>query len=1517
VKGDAVTKKIIVILPFLVFVCMLPTSTEAWPIPDTGQTKCYDDEKEIPCPQPGEPFYGQDGNYLINPPSYTKLDAEGNDLPDDASEWVMVRDNVTGLIWEVKQHKDDVQDYENPHDADNTYTWYDSNPETNGGDAGTPGDGTDTGDFIDALNAENFGGFSDWRMPDREELRSVVYFTAYGIEIKNIYFPNIVPGRHWSTNTNVVAPYMAWLVVCGYGSDLGSSKADWGYVRAVRGEHTQSIGHFFFSEDSTVTDPSKGLMWQKTTDDGMNWKNALDFCDSMTLGGYDNWRLPSIKELASIVNLEKLEPPALDMKFFPNTSISPYWSSTSRAIHAGHAWRVDFDHGSVNYDNKSSVWHRYVRAVRGGQPRLSDHLFILSPSQAADWHIGTQKTITWETQEIPGNVRVSLSLKGGLRDTFETIAEEIANNGSFDWQVTGPLSPICVLKIEPIEDPSKSTSQSFFTIQYLDKAYISVTPIESLQQYRLSFTTEGEYLSQNIDAVYAISDPSVAELAGGTATALKTGCAVVSTSYEGRDYKKILYFKTGLDQMEMEPNDGIATATPLSEGRFTQAELLIDDFDYFKISLDSDSIVETAYFSRSQIADIKLEILDNTLQLLAVADSTDGENLLLPLGLPAGDYYVKISSTGDIDQNNSYDVVYKIYDPLPDDESDGPLSIGESSQSRINHLNEERRFTFSVDDRQELYVDFVPSSPTAGYLVELLDGGGQVVETAESAEGSRITFDRISGPDDYTISVAPNQVIDAEHPFVIRLNEHDFFLETEENNTAQTSNTIENGETFQGKLSSDDDVDFYSLSISTPQFIDLSFGCQASPKSYNVSIYKDTDQNLINGISSSNGEIVELPMGLNVGTYFIKVEKGGDTAETTYPYTLSLSPSARTNLEIESNNTIRFANAIENDQTREGRIFSLEDSDYYGFHLTEQSIFSVKFVSSSTTGDYFIHLVDENDEPFQTKTVEDGGSLTFDAYKNPGNYFVKVEPGTDIDQHAPYELSILTDVAISGLKELVTMVIEGGNSDMTVSDTRQLTAVGGYSDGGTETLSDVQWTSIDESVATVDASGLVTAKGEGAATIVASLGELAGKFDINVGAQTGAIQHRGNLILVAGGGDDATDPLFAPTQYLSDLVYRRFQHRFFEDKDIYYFNPVSFHDLDGDGLDNGVVDDATPTEAEFGSAVTDWAGRQHSDGPLYIYLIDHGGIDSFKINQGEVLYADPFAGYLETFQNATGRRVVVVIEACKSGSFTDNLSGDNRIIITSADDRDAYIQLGGSASFTQFFIDRLLAGDSLQQGWTKAAEKLTDMGVPYSKMRPQIEGTATADIVLGGHFAIAPLFPEIIDKSPNESVEANTPKTLYAKVSDADGVETAWAVVQPPDYSLPETSQDLEAPEVNLPTVSLRDADRDGRFEAEYSDFVYNGEYRFTFYARSRNGNMSLSPVTVMNVAGGQDIESDVIGDVSGNRIVDLTDAVLCLKILAGLPLEGQTVNLVADVDGGWEIGLEEAIFILRKVGGF
>jgi len=162
-----------VLLIIFALLLILPCIVLAGPVPDTGQTKCYNNSDSITCPSLGEAFYGQDAQYSTYPQSYTKLDEDGLDLPDSATEWVMVRDNMTGLIWEVKTDDGSI------HDKDNTYTWYDSNPATNGGDPGTPGVGTDTEDFINALNFANFGGYDDWRLPTINELSFIKNMKAW------------------------------------------------------------------------------------------------------------------------------------------------------------------------------------------------------------------------------------------------------------------------------------------------------------------------------------------------------------------------------------------------------------------------------------------------------------------------------------------------------------------------------------------------------------------------------------------------------------------------------------------------------------------------------------------------------------------------------------------------------------------------------------------------------------------------------------------------------------------------------------------------------------------------------------------------------------------------------------------------------------------------------------------------------------------------------------------------------------------------------------------------------------------------------------------------------------------------------------------------------------------------------------------------------------------------------------------------------------------------------------------
>ena len=125
---------------------------------------------------------------------------------------------------------------------------------------------------------------------------------------------------------------------------------------AGRFEATTPLG------DAVVIDNCTGLMWQQAMGNNgnqLNWCGALDYCDTLDFAGHDDWRLPNVRELQSIVDYGR-STPSIDPVF--STSNSPFWSSTSGAVLPGNAWSVHFVHGVVELDPKQIG--RNVRAVR-------------------------------------------------------------------------------------------------------------------------------------------------------------------------------------------------------------------------------------------------------------------------------------------------------------------------------------------------------------------------------------------------------------------------------------------------------------------------------------------------------------------------------------------------------------------------------------------------------------------------------------------------------------------------------------------------------------------------------------------------------------------------------------------------------------------------------------------------------------------------------------------------------------------------------------------------------------------------------------------------------------------------------------------------------------------------------------------------------------------------------------------------------------------------------------------------
>jgi hypothetical protein len=330
--------------------------------PDTGQTKCYNNTAEIPCPPAGAPFYGQDGRYAAPARSYTVIGGG-----------TMVQDNVTGLIWEQKTNADYVQDYADPHDADNEYTWCDTDTNTNGGDEGVCGE-NDTMDFLAQLNNANFGGHNDWRLPTIKELATLVDLGRAGPPLIDPVFVIEPYINNWSATTEAASKDLAWNIDFTTGYDehgvMSSYKGLSNGVRAVRGG--SPVPPAYIDNGETVMDTVSGLEWQKAVKGPMNWEKALAYADGLVLGGKSDWRLPDKNELRSLLDYSTCYP-AIDKVFAATTPPwgGNYWTSTSSSeadIWGGpaYAWPIGFGEGPWGiYGDKSTGY--YVRVVRGGQ----------------------------------------------------------------------------------------------------------------------------------------------------------------------------------------------------------------------------------------------------------------------------------------------------------------------------------------------------------------------------------------------------------------------------------------------------------------------------------------------------------------------------------------------------------------------------------------------------------------------------------------------------------------------------------------------------------------------------------------------------------------------------------------------------------------------------------------------------------------------------------------------------------------------------------------------------------------------------------------------------------------------------------------------------------------------------------------------------------------------------------------------------------------------------------------------
>ena len=345
---------------------------QASSLPKTGQTTSYDADDD-----------GEDGDLE---PGVAWPDPRFTDNGDGT-----ISDNLTGLMW--------TQDGNAPGPP--------------GCDTGGPLNTADALNYVACLNANSYLGYSDWRLPNVNELQSLVHYgesdpaawlNTQGFSAQSAWYR--------SSTTNASNTSQAWVVMMGNGNVFGDGSklvADrvWpvrdGQFRVVDlpktgqttlydtgddGDLEQGVAwpdpRFTTNGDQTITDNLTGLIWSpdgQTWGPGgcpgigltKTWQAALDHVECLNTNsylGYNDWRLPNVNELKSLLHYAESDSATwLNTHGFTRVQGTVYWSSDTCVAYdplTTYAWYVRLGDGWVFNDVKATSFC-YVWSVRGGQ----------------------------------------------------------------------------------------------------------------------------------------------------------------------------------------------------------------------------------------------------------------------------------------------------------------------------------------------------------------------------------------------------------------------------------------------------------------------------------------------------------------------------------------------------------------------------------------------------------------------------------------------------------------------------------------------------------------------------------------------------------------------------------------------------------------------------------------------------------------------------------------------------------------------------------------------------------------------------------------------------------------------------------------------------------------------------------------------------------------------------------------------------------------------------------------------
>lgn len=472
-----------------------------------------------------------------------------------------------------------------------------------------------------------------------------------------------------------------------------------------------------------------------------------------------------------------------------------------------------------------------------------------------------------------------------------------------------------------------------------------------------------------------------------------------------------------------------------------------NDANWYKITLDKDSFTSITFEHESTGASgetwaLYLYESDGVTKVRNIGYAGDSTlNISSNVGLPAGDYYIKVVDGYYRYSESNYNLtVNSSASDSWETENNGKISaadnIGVNTEYTGSILNNDDidYYKFTIDDDGYLAInlqhDTIDSSSSYWKAIIYKEDGETVMMNADfvgSKPNVTSTATGLEAGTYYLKIISSSNQSSMDYIFNIKYTADPNF-ETELNNTMMTSDEIKLDTDYKGIISDSSDIDWYKFTVDKEGYLNLDFKHDTidSTSSYwSAYIYEEDGTTLVNSMSFVGNKALtsSSSMALTKGNYYIKFTNCSyNTSNLEYTFNLAMTES--TEWETEDNDTKSKANAVELNTVSNASLMNESDVDWFKFTLDEQSVMNLEFgheMFENSNVYWDIYLYDADASTLLTSYSAKGDAETTKSYLIgllAGEYYIKVSKDSYYYSGSDYTIKVNSTPTVEWETEL-------------------------------------------------------------------------------------------------------------------------------------------------------------------------------------------------------------------------------------------------------------------------------------------------------------------------------------------------------------------------------------------------------------------------------------------------------------------------------------------------------------------